>query len=55
MADIIRLEPHSKRPAAAMHGGEPAAIIIFPGVRYEKPAAAEANPPSGKGKPRKAN
>ena len=55
MADIIRREPHQRKPAAAMRGGEPAAIIIFPGVRYEKPAAAEADRPSGKGKPRKAN
>lgn len=43
MADIITFRP--LRKAAGSHkasGGTAATIIIFPGVRYERPALAEA-------------
>jgi len=49
MAEIIPLEHRRRRTAAAAAPtGRPAAIVIFPGVRYEKrrdePSAAPASP-----------
>jgi hypothetical protein len=58
MADIIRLEPHLKQnPAGAPRTDRPAAIVIFPGVRYERPAdGGDATQAAGRRRrPRKAN
>ena len=45
MAKILSFEP---RPPAAGHPSErpglPAIVLIFPGVRYERPAADDGNP-----------
>jgi hypothetical protein len=61
MADIIRLDAHANRRPAGVtrNADEPVTIIIFPGVRYEKPTKSQAAPGraprSGNRKRRKMN
>jgi len=53
MAEIISLEQRRRSPATAPFRSEkPAAIVFFPGVRYERPREARA---VRKRRPRKAN
>lgn len=42
MADIISLNPHARRGAqiTTRRSGPGAAVIIFPGIRYERPQDA---------------
>lgn len=57
MAEIIPLESRRRQAtaAAAPRPDKPAAIVIFPGVRYEKPRDGGANSASPRHRPPKAN
>jgi hypothetical protein len=58
MAEIIPLESRRRQAtaAAAPRPDKPAAIVIFPGVRYEKPRdGGSASPASPRHRPPKAN
>lgn len=57
MAEIISLEQRRRLPATAPSRSEkPAAIVFFPGVRYERPREASGDARAvRKRRPRKAN
>lgn len=58
MAEIIPLESRRRQATAAIapRPDKPATIVIFPGVRYEKPQGDGAtNPASSRRRPPKAN